>query len=227
MSEIHLDACPTCRAHLPRAPANPARVPGGKPVPRTPTLSGPHGPPEAPPLPKTQPAPPKTQPLPSKPPPRHPTTEVTPPPSFPVPPPRPRKTNPTFEDLTNDYERAKDALDNAQHETVAATGDFIRYRDRKPNPGRGHPGDPSWHPTMDEGLENDARLARENSGQKLMEFQDARDAWRAAGGVEPPPPPNFPGCPPNCGNSNITMSAPPSGSGPNKLGVGFGGLGGP
>jgi hypothetical protein len=124
----------------------------------------------------------------------------------------PRATPPTNAEVAN----AKNAQDVAAKEANEATAEWVRFRALKPNPGRNNPGDPSkYDPTVDEALQNDMM-------QKAAARNEALDKWRAAdianrqrpgrgGGFPPPrpapnPPAGSPGCPPNCGNENKTLT---------------------
>ncbi len=143
--------------------------------------------------------------------------------------------------------RAQQQFDEASQASHDATKDFVDYRQNKPNPGRGWPGDPSnWDPTVDQALENDmlqkqgaaedaadalaqaeADLARQQANARRAPGQSGLGGGgngspgpAPQGGAPPPgpgpqgggqgaapPPPNFPGCPPNCGNQNLTGPA--------------------
>jgi hypothetical protein len=107
---------------------------------------------------------------------------------------------------------AKNAVDAAQAESTQATKDYVNYRALTPNPGRDLPGDPSYHPTVDEALQNEmmqkaaaTEAAIQNYRQTQQGLPQGIPAGRG-GGVPPPrpapQPPDVLGCPPNCGNDN-------------------------
>jgi hypothetical protein len=146
-----------------------------------------------------------------------------------APAPRPRAPN---ESAARDA--AKDAFDKlqaAQKRSREATQDYVTHRANKPNPGRGHPGDPAnWSEEWDKELHRDM-IERANARNKALDewqaaqeevnafdraAQEARAAERGRQGRggfpapvrQPAQPANpLPGCPPNCGNNNPTGPA--------------------
>jgi len=135
-------------------------------------------------------------------------------------------------------EQARDNLRNAQaayeaaaQESFEATKDYVQYRQNKPNPGRGWAGDPAnWDPTVDEALQNDMSQKQQATIEQINNLKNAQKAARdasarargaaGAGGFPQPqqapqPQPALVGCPPNCGNENLTVpkiQVQPSGS---------------
>jgi hypothetical protein len=95
---------------------------------------------------------------------------------------------------------ARDAAKAAEDESFQAGADWIKYHNRQ------RVGDPSWDPTVDEALLNE-------SNKKSQEAIKAINNYRqlSPNGKYPAPAPkpggNFPGCPPNCGNENKTLTA--------------------
>ncbi len=66
---------------------------------------------------------------------------------------------------------------------MAATQEFIRYRDLAPRPWEGFEGDPSWNPARDKWLENESvRIGQEdvNAFNRLKAAEAALDAARKA-----------------------------------------------
>jgi hypothetical protein len=156
-----------------------------------------------------------------------------------------------------ELQEAAAAADAAQAENMQATGDWLRYRINKPSPNPNwFPEDPSvkWDPVVDEALHNEAQQAAQKSREaidRLTEAQRAaRDAQAAARGAAgkggfpapqqapaaqqapappqaPAPQPNMPGCPPNCGNENLTapqIQVQPSASAEGRIEVGSAGV---
>ena len=207
----------------PPAPkAGPAgTLPGGAKPPADPLGKTEPGLPKTEPaLPKTQPALPKTKPGPPPVP-----TKAGPPPT-PKPAPAPANPNPLSEaEARENAKKAAEARAAAGRAASEATSDFVRYRASKPNPGRGHPGDPAnWDPKVDAELQENMWRKQQENIDRIHDWRvaekthrDAKAAARGAqgrGGLQPArpapeaaPAPNFPGCPPNCGNANPTGPA--------------------
>jgi hypothetical protein len=192
----------------PSGPAAPNRGPGG-------TLPGGVQPP-ADPLGKTEPGIRKTKPGPPP----------TPPPAPPRPQPAPPKPRPTSDaEARENLRKAAEARAAAGRAASEATRDFVQYRVNKPNPGRGHPGDPAnWDPKVDGDLQKNMWEKQQQNIDRIHDWKVAQNAARDAAGAargaqghrglqaagpapQAEPAPNFPGCPPNCGNSNPTGPA--------------------
>jgi hypothetical protein len=154
-------------------------------------------------------------------------------------------------DAREELQEAAAAADAAQAENMRATGEWLRYRINKPSPDPNwFPEDPSvkWDPVVDEALHNEAQQMAQQSREaieRLTEAQRAaRDAQAAARGAAgkggfpapqpapapqqaPAPQPNLPGCPPNCGNENLTapqIQVQPSASAEGRIEVGSAGV---
>jgi hypothetical protein len=158
------------------APATPGTSPRpqGYPAPSTPATSG-RGPggtlpggarPSADPFAKTEPGIRPTRP--------------GPPPlrTRPGPPPTPRPSQPgrpmTPEAAREKLKEAIAARDQANRASFEATRDYVQYRANKPNPGRGHAGDPAkWDPRPDPEL-------RKRMWDKQQEAIERINAWKDA-----------------------------------------------
>ena len=172
----------------------------------------------------TMPGPPPVRTRPGPPPVR---TKPGPPPT-PQRAPSPAKPAPLSpEEARKNWREAKEALEaaakaraEADRAAFEATRDYVQYRVNKPNPGRGHPGDPSnWNQQTDEILREQMWQRQQENLNRISEMQLAgkaeRDALTAAkraegslGSVGPAPnpaPKAAPNAAPASGNQNPTV----------------------
>ena len=194
----------------PGAPAASGRGPGG-------TLPGGSRPP-ADPFGKTEPGIRPTRPGP-------PPIRTRPgPPPTPAPTPTPPKPGPlTPAEARARLEEAIAARTRAGREASEATRDFVQHRVNKPNPGRGHAGDPAnWDANTDAQLEKKMWEKQQENINRISDWKAAErtlDQAKAAarreaghGGFPAPnpapkaaPAPSPDGCEPLCGNQNPTV----------------------
>ena len=99
-------------------------------------------------------------------------------------------TMPEVDEAKNEAKRLRDA-------STEAMGEWVRYRTRKPNPARQHPGDPAnYDPDLDTGLRDKSEQAR-----RAAEHATARYLEMIKNYVHTPKGPGPGGCPPNCAGS--------------------------
>lgn len=126
--------------------------------------------------------------------------------------------------------KAREALAAAQKAQLAAertsfeaTRDYVQHRVNKPNPARGHAGDPAkWDPSADADLRknmwdkqtesivrinelNQAKFTERNATTALRRAEGARGLQAGSPPAPAAPAPNPAGCLPKCGNENPTV----------------------